>query len=145
MFSTLSAMTKQISKYYFSDMKLSSNRQLSIQTHLNNLNKKFFVNKNASLRKRDLYIFWHWRIDYLKLIKLRNLHNVTIWKTFDFIIERNNSYKVCAFIKMINQRNQQLIERKFYTLTLIFIDICDFLFFSRFGHEYFFEIINNYF
>ena len=45
MFSTLSAMIKQTFKYYFSDMKLSLNRQLSIQTHLNNLNKNLSSTK----------------------------------------------------------------------------------------------------
>ena len=49
-------MTKQTSEHYFLDMKLNLNRQLLIQTHLNNLSKKSFVNKNASSRKRDLYI-----------------------------------------------------------------------------------------
>ena len=37
-------------------MKLNSSRQLLTQTHLNNLNKKSFVNKDVSLKKRDLYI-----------------------------------------------------------------------------------------
>ena len=46
---------------------------------------------------------------------------------------------------MINKRNHQLIERKSYILTLMFIDICDSLFFLHLGHEYFFEIVNNYF
>ena len=118
---------------------------MSIQTHLNNLNKKSFVNKDASSRKHDLYIFWHRRIDHLKSIKLRNLYKITTLKTLVFIIERNNSCEICAYIKIINKRNHQLIERKFYILTLMFIDICDFLFFLRFGHEYFFEIINNHF
>ena len=38
-----------------------------------------------------------------------------------------------------------MIEQKFHILILIFIDICDFLFFSRLDHEYFLEIINNHF
>ena len=37
-------------------MKLSLSRELSTQTYSNNLNKNFFVNKDALLRKRDLYI-----------------------------------------------------------------------------------------
>ena len=116
-----------------------------IQTHLNNLNKKFFVNRNTSSKKRDLYILWYWRMNHLKSAKLRNLHKITTLKTFVFIIERNNLCKVCAFIKIINKRNHQLIEWKFHILTLMFIDICDLLFFSRLDHEYFLEIINNHF
>ena len=143
--STLSTMTEQTFKHHFSDIKLSSSRQLSTQTHLNNLNKKFFINKNASSRKRDLYIFWHRRIDHLKLIKFRNLHKITTLKTFIFIIERNNSCEICAFIKMINKRNHQLIKQKFHILTLMFIDICDFFFLSCLDHEYFLKIINNHF
>ena len=145
MFSALLTMTKQTFKHYFFDIKLNLSRQLSIQTHSNNLNKKFFVNKNASSRKRDLYIFWHQCINHLKSTKLQNLHKITTLKTFVFIIERNNSCEICAFIKMINKRNYQLIERKFYILILMFIDICDSFFFSRFDHEYFLEIVNNYF
>ena len=113
--------------------------------HLNNSNKKFFVNEDASLRKRDLYILWHRRIDHLKSTNLRNLHKITILKTFVFIIERNNSCKIYAFIKMINKRNHQLIERKFHILILMFIDICDFLSLSHFDYEYFFKIINHHF
>ena len=129
MFSALSTMTEQAFKHYFSDMKSNLNRQLSIQMHSNNLNKKSFVNKDASSRKHDLYIFWHWCINHLKSIKFWNLHKIKTLKTSVFIIEKNNLCKVYAFIKMINKRNHQLIERKFHILTLMFINICDFLFF----------------
>ena len=145
MFSALSTMIEQTFKHHFLDMKSSLNRQLSIQTHSNNLSKKSFVNKNASSRKRDLYILWHRRINHLKSAKLRNLHKITTLKTLVFIIERNSSCEVCAFIKMINKRNHQLIKRKFHILTLMFIDICDSFFFSHFDHEYFLEIVNNHF
>ena len=56
-FSALSAITEQAFKYHLFNMKLSSSRQLSIQTHSNNLSKKSSVNKDVSLRQRDLYIF----------------------------------------------------------------------------------------
>ena len=49
------------------------------------------------------------------------------------------------FIKMINKHNYQLIERKSYILTLIFIDICDSFSFLHFDHEYFLKIVNNHF
>ena len=126
-------------------MKSSSSRQLLIQTHLNNLNKKSFVNKDASLRKRDLYILWHQHINHLKLTESQNLHKITILKTFIFIIKENSLCEVYTFIKMINKRNHQLFKRKFHILTLMFIDIWNFLSFLRFDHEYFLEIINNYF
>ena len=138
-------LIEQIFEHHFSDIKSSLSRQLSTQTHLNNLNKKIFVNENASLKKRDLYILWHQRIDHLKSAKLRNLHKITILKTFVLIIEKNSSCKICAFLKMINKRNHQLIERKSHILTLMFIDIYDFFLFSRLDHEYFLEIINNHF
>ena len=37
-------------------MKLNLNQQLLTQTHSNNSSKKFFVNKDTLLKKRDLYI-----------------------------------------------------------------------------------------
>ena len=55
-FSALSTRTEQAFKYHFSDIKSILSRQLSTQTHSNNLNNKSFVNEDASLRKRDLYI-----------------------------------------------------------------------------------------
>ena len=57
-FSTLSAMTEQAFKHHFSDIKSSLSRQLSIQMHSNNLNKKFFVNENISL-KNAIYTFFN--------------------------------------------------------------------------------------
>ena len=126
-------------------MNLSLGRQLSIQTHLNNLNKISFINKDASSKKRNLYILWYRHIDYLKSIKLRNLHKIMILKTLVFIIKRNNLCKIYAFIKTINKRNHQLIKRKSYILILMFINIYDFLFFSHFNHKYLFKIINTYF
>ena len=102
-FSALSAMTEQASEHYFFDIKSSSSRQLSTQTHSNNSNKKFFVNEDALSRKRDLYILWHRRINHLELAKLRNLYKITILKTLVFMIERNNLCEVCALINWSNE------------------------------------------
>ena len=73
--------------------------------HLKNFKHKVFLNKNILSEKHNLNIFEHKYTDHLRSTKLRNLYKITTLKRFIFIIERNNSCKVCIIIKMINKPN----------------------------------------
>ena len=104
------------------------------------------VDSNVNQKKRDLYELWYRRFDYMKFAKFRNLHKITILRKSILIVEnRNDSCKIYAITKMINTYNRRLIERKIHILKLIFIDICEFLFVSKFDYEYFLKIVNNHF
>ena len=97
-------------------------------------------------KKRDLYQLWHQRFNHIKFAKFRNLHKVIILHKSIFIVEkRNESYEICTITKIINTYNRCLIKRKINILKLIFIDICESLFVSRFDYEYFLKIMNNHF
>ena len=109
--------------------------------------QQFEISINQSFKKkRDLYQLWHRRFDHMKFAKFRNLHKVITLRKSIFIVEkRNESCEICAITKMINSHNRCLIERKINILKLIFIDICESLFVSRFDYEYFLKIVNNHF
>ena len=97
-------------------------------------------------KKRDLYQLWHRRSDHMKFAKLRNLHKIiTLHKSIFIVEKRSESCEMCAITKMINAHSRRLVERKINILKLIFIDICESLFASRFDYEYFLKIVNNHF
>ena len=58
MFSALSTITEQAFEHYFLDIKLNLSRQLSIQTHLNNLNKNLPLTKMHH-QENAIYIFFN--------------------------------------------------------------------------------------
>ena len=97
-------------------------------------------------KKRNLYQLWHRRSDHMKFAKLRNLHKViTLHESILIVEKRNESCEICAITNMINAHSRRLIERKINILKLIFIDICESLFASKFDYEYFLKIVNNHF
>ena len=101
------------------------------------------VLNNSFSKKSDLYISWHRRFDHLNSTKFKKLHKITTLKKSIFIIKQRDFCEVCSVTKMINKRNRRLIELKTQMLKLIFIDICELFFTSRFNYEYFLKIIDN--
>jgi len=96
--------------------------------------------------KTKIYNLWYCRFVYLDATKLRKLHKITILLKLVSIVEDiENLYEICALIKLYNKRNYYISKRKTIILTLILIDICEFLLVSRLKYEYFLEIVNNYF
>jgi len=95
--------------------------------------------------KTKIYNFWYCRFVYLNATKLRKLYKIIIFLKFVSIVENiENLCEVCALIKLCNKRNYYINKRKTIILTLISIDICEFLLVLRLEHEYFLEIGDNY-
>ena len=75
-------------------------------------NLKSTINENISSKKRNLFIFWHRRLNHLNSAKLKKLHKIITLKKSIFIVENHDSCEICALIKMINKRNHRVFERK---------------------------------
>jgi len=95
--------------------------------------------------KTKIYNLWYCRFVYLDATKLRKLHKITILLKLVSIVENiKNLCEVYALIKFCNKRNYYVNKRKTIILTLILIDIYEFLLVSKLGYEYFLEIVDNY-
>ena len=93
--------------------------------------------------KLKKYKLWHRRFAHMSKIKLKNFHKIITLKKSISIVENFTLCKVCFTTKLTNARSRMLATRKFFILTLIFIDICEKLSVSWQDHRYFFKIVDN--
>jgi len=102
------------------------------------------ISNNNNFKAKQ-YNLWYRRFAYLRVIKLRKLYKIITLQKLILIVESvENSYKICALIKLCNKRNHYVSKRKVLILTLVFIDICDSLSLLRLKYEYFLKIVDNY-